>query len=99
MENQGSQHTPEAHALSAQLPEDFAKRLATKIIVTNERERDPEKAIEDVSRLIIRNVGQPDRERLFVDTVDILLEGQETMRYAGISWVSVTLDHQGEERF
>ncbi|MBI3992615.1 MAG: hypothetical protein HY342_05035 [Candidatus Lambdaproteobacteria bacterium] len=99
MENQASQHTPEAHALSAQLPEDFAKRLATKIVVTNERERDPEKAVQDVARLIMRNVSQPGRERLFADTAEILLEGEETRRYAAIGWVSVTLDHQGEPRY
>ncbi|HEX9842188.1 MAG TPA: hypothetical protein VGC20_05535, partial [bacterium] len=99
MENQASQYSPAAHALNAQLPEDFAKRLATKIVVTNERERDPEKAVEDVSRLVMRNLSQPGRERLFVDTVDILLEGAETHRYAGIAWVAVTLDHQNEPRY
>ena len=99
MENQASQHTPQAHAREAQLPDDFAKRLATKIIVTNERERDSDKAMEGVSRLIMRNLSQSGRERLFMDTLDILLEIEETSRYAGIAWVSVALEHQGEPQY
>ena len=97
MEQQASQEAARARARS--LPNDFANRIATKIVVTNERERDPEKAIQKVADLILRNLGQIHRERHFVAAMDMLLEGQETARYAAIAWVSITLEHQDEARY
>ncbi len=81
------------------LPNDFSNRIATKIVVTNERERDPEKAIQKVADLIWRNLGQVGRERNFIAAMDMLLEGQETARYAAIAWVSITLEHQDDAKF
>ena len=81
------------------LPEDFANRMATKIAVTNERERDPEAATQKIGLLILRNLGSEDRLPYFLDTLDILLDQEEGQRYAAIAYVSVALPAQSPGRF
>ena len=52
------QDTPQAQASGPQLPDDFHKRIATKIVVTAERERDTEVALQNIASLVIRNLRQ-----------------------------------------
>ena len=81
------------------LPDDFASRMATKIAVTNERERDPEAATQKIGFLILRNLSAEDRLPYFLDTMDILLDQEEGQRYAAIAYVAVALPAQSPGRF
>ena len=73
------------------LPADFASRIATKIIVTQERERDPEAAALKVSSLITRNLNVEGRHSQFLEATRIMLEDEDTQRYAAVSWASLHL--------
>ena len=77
-----------------ELPPDFAKRLATKIILTNERERDPEAAQEKVAQLVYRNLAHPDRLNLMFETVERLITDNETERFAAVTWASLSLERE-----
>ncbi|MDH4225754.1 MAG: hypothetical protein OEW12_08925 [Deltaproteobacteria bacterium] len=76
------------------LPEDFANRLATKIIVTNERERNPEEATFKVASLILRTLGVNNRQSYFIETSEILLAEEETQRYAAVAWASILMERE-----
>ena len=82
-----------------ELPPDFPKRLATKIILTNERERDPDAAIEKVARLVYRNLAQPDRLHLMFETVERLITDNETERFAAVTWASVALEREQHREY
>ncbi|MCZ6559213.1 MAG: hypothetical protein O7A69_15785 [SAR324 cluster bacterium] len=81
-----------------QLPDDFPQRIATKIVVTLERERDPEAALQQIGTLILRNLGVDNRQKYFVDAVETLLEESESKRYAALSYVSISLDPENSTR-
>ncbi len=81
------------------VPDDFASRMATKIAVTNERERDPEEATQKIGLLILRNLSAEDRLPYFVDTMDVLLDQEEGQRYAAMAYVSVAVRAQNPGRF
>ena len=49
------------------VPDDFHQRIATKIVVTLERERDPDAALIQIGTLIIRNLGGQGRHKYFID--------------------------------
>ena len=85
-------------AQSRQLPDDFAQRMATKIVVTLERERDPDAALQQIGDLILRNLGIEGRHKYFVDGMDTLLEEGESKRYAALSYVSLCLDPDNSPR-
>ena len=88
-----------AAAEGRSVPDDFANRMATKISVTNERERDPEAATQKIGLLILRNLSAEDRLPYFVDTMDVLLDQEEGQRYAAIGYVSVALPAQSPGQF
>lgn len=81
------------------LPADFANRIATRIIFTNERERDPEAALEKIADMLLRNLGRKNRVHYFADTLEILEDDPETTRNAGLCIVSVVLDRQDDPRY
>jgi hypothetical protein len=85
--------------LERDLPPDFPQRIATKVMFTNERERDPEAALRKVGEILLRNLGRPTRLRLFIDMVEHLENDEETLRFAGLSFVSIVLERQDEPRF
>ncbi len=103
MEQQGDQATRRRQGsrptVERDLPPDFPARIATKVIFTNERERDPEAAMEKIGEMLLRNVGRPTRLRHFIDAVEILENDSETLRFAGISFISLVLDRQENPRF
>jgi len=71
------------------VPRDFALRVATKITAICEREMDDDVASTRVSELIHRNLFDPDMHMHFLDVVNVLLENEETQKYAGTSWASL----------
>ncbi len=85
--------------LSEELPPDFARRLAQKVVFTVERERDQDAALEKVADMFLRNLGKPGRARQFIDMIEALLENEETARYAGLSWVSIVLHREDDAQF
>ncbi len=80
------------------VPEDFHQRIATKIVVTLERERDPDAALIQIGTLILRNLGIEGRQKYFIDAVDSLLEEEESKRYAALSYVSIAIDPTNNSR-
>jgi len=81
-----------------ELPPDFAHRVATKIILTSERERDPDLAAQKVSRVILRNVSGPERLPYWVEMTEALLEEEEAQRYAAVAWASIVLEKDQNPR-
>jgi len=81
------------------LPPDFARRIAQKVVFTIERERDQDAAMDKVAEMFLRNLGTPERARQFIDMIDALLENEETARYAGLSWVSIVLHREEDARY
>jgi len=81
------------------VPLDFAKRLSQKVVFTLERERDADEANEKIARVFLRNVGQPERVRYFIDMINELLDNDETTRAAAMSWVSIVLHHEDDPRY
>ena len=81
------------------VPPDFAKRLAQKVVFTLERERDADEANEKIARTFLRNLSQPDRVRFFIDMIHELLDNDETTRSAAMAWVSIVLHREDEPRF
>lgn len=82
-----------------ELPPDFASRIATKIVFTSERERDPEEALEKISSMLIRNVGRGNRTRQFIDVLEVLEDDPETLRFSGLALVSLVMDKQEDPPF
>jgi len=83
MESVNSTATPQPSGRD--LPPDFAKRLATKIILTAERERDPDQATEKVARLVYRTLGAPDRISLFYATINLVHYLRKDERIVSVS--------------
>ena len=82
-----------------ELPPDFASRIATKIVFTSERERDPEEALEKISTMLIRNLGRGGRTRQFIDVLEALEDDPETIRFSGLAVVSLVMDKQEDPPF
>jgi len=100
MEQQSQQAKGAANPTDGeQLPPDFANRVATKVVFTNERERDPEEAMEKTAEMLMRTLGKRSRVRYFADMLEILEDDPETSRYAGLSLVSMVMDRQDDARF
>lgn len=70
------------------VPPDFANRLATKIVVINERELDESKAASRTAHLIIRNLSSPEMQPLFIEAMNHLILGEETAKFAAIAYAS-----------
>jgi hypothetical protein len=68
--------------------------LATKIILTAERERDPDTATEKVAKLLYRNLASEDRIPLVYGTTEHLLADQETLRFAAVAWAALVLEKE-----
>lgn len=101
-EDEQPRRSVQGPAPSRQLPPDFANRVATKVVFTHERERDPDRALEKIAGVLLRNVSQPDRLSHMIDVVEVLENDDETRRHAGLALVSVVLNHQEDptyERF
>ncbi len=88
-----------AAQIERDLPPDFAARIATKVVFTNERERDPEAAMEKTAELLLRNLSRPTRVHYVVDVLEVLENDPETLRYAGLALVSLVLDRQEDPRY
>lgn len=97
MESQ-TRNADQSQRAARDVPDDFHQRIATKIVVTLERERDPDAALEIIGELIIRNLGSDNRQRYLIDAVDVLLEEEESKRYAALSYVSIALDAETNTR-
>jgi hypothetical protein len=98
MEQQGQQRHGRP-TIDHELPSDFANRIATKVIFTNERERDPEAALEKIADMLFRNLSRATRIHYFTDTLEILENDPETSRFAGLCIVSIVLDRQEDPRY
>ena len=88
-----------ASILPDDLPADFARRLAQKVVFTVERERDQDAALDKVAGMYLRNLSKPERARLFIEVIEALLENEETARYAGLSWVAITLHRDSDPAY
>lgn len=97
MESQ-TQGGPKDKGSEREVPDDFYQRIATKIVVTLERERDPEAALQMIGNLILRNLEAEGRHIHFVRAVDTLLEEEESKRYAALSYVSIAMDAESNTR-
>jgi len=71
------------------VPKDFAARAAAKITAINERELDEEIASSKVSAMIYKNMNSEELYRYFIDTIDILLAGEHTEKYAATTWTAL----------
>ena len=80
------------------VPDDFPRRVATKIVTTTERERDPDVALHKVADLLHRNLAADDRVQYFPDTIDELLLDDEAKRYAALSYVSLAYDSESNAK-
>src|SRR3970282_759065 len=98
MEHQTRPSSTASH-LERELPAGFPQRIATKVVFTNERERDPEAALRKVGDLLLRNLSRSTRVRLFMDVVQQLENDPETLRFAGLCFVSIVLDRQEDPRY
>jgi hypothetical protein len=96
---QQTRHGGTSQHIDRELPPDFAQRIATKVIFTNERERDPEAALEKIADLLLRNLSRPTRLHLFIDLVEHLENDSETLRFAGLCFVAIVLDRQENPRY
>ncbi len=94
----GTNLEQETPAVSKPVPGDFANRMATKIAVTIERERDPEVALQKIGDLIMRNLSPTDRIPFFIDILEIFLDNEEAQRYAGLSYASIALNPNNDSR-
>lgn len=83
----------------SELPPDFAKRLAQKVVFTLERERDPDEALDKIARMLLRNLAGLERARLFIDMIDELLNNEETARAAAMAWVAIVLHREDDPRY
>ena len=81
----------QAKRKTAEVPDDFAERLATKVIVINERELDDAKVSKKTANLLYRNVSSPDMLMYFPKAIEYLLEGEDLERYAAIAWVAIVI--------
>ena len=63
MEQQSAPRPGQAGRPAAELPPDFARRIAQKVVFTLERERDPDEATEKIANLFIRNLSGLERSR------------------------------------
>ena len=97
MESQTRDQAPSGDSARG-VPDDFHQRIATKIVVTLERERDPDAALHQIAAFILRNLGTEGRHKYFVDAVDTLLEEEESKRYAALAYVSIALDAESNSR-
>lgn len=75
-----------------EVPADFANRIATKIILTSDRERDSDLALEKVASVILRNLAAADRLRYLIECTEVLLANDDTRRYAGVAWASFSVE-------
>ncbi len=89
----GAQEAP-----SRAVPEDFPHRIATKIVVTTERERDPEVGLQKVAATILRHLSPADRLPHFFEAMEKLLEDEEAQRYAALSYTSVSINPDAHPR-
>lgn len=99
MEHQTAARPGQAGKPAVELPPDFAKRLAQKVVFTLERERDPDEATDKIARMFARNLSGVERSRHFIDMIDELLNNDETTRAAAIGWVSIVLNREDDPRF
>ncbi len=74
---------------AANVPKDFAARVATKIITINERELDDVVAAERVAALVNRNMNADEMYVYFVEAMEILLSNEETLKYAATTWTAL----------
>jgi len=81
------------------VPRDFALRVATKITAICEREMDESVATTKVAELVFRNMFDPDMHMHFLDVTNILLENEETQKYAATSWASLIWHEDENARF
>jgi len=99
MEQQTAPRTGAAGKPAAELPPDFARRISQKVVFTLERERDPDEALDKISRMLIRNLPGLERSRYFIDMIDELLNNDETTRAAALAWVAIVLHREDDPRF
>lgn len=81
-----------------QLPDDFPQRIATKIVVTTERERDPDLALQKIATLVLRNLGTGNRYPFFIEAMEKLLEDDEAQRYAALTYTSLAINPEANPR-
>lgn len=81
------------------VPSDFAERLATKIIVINEREMDDLKRSTKIADALYRNLSKPEMQSYFDDCIFYLLNHEETPRYAAIAWASLIIQNDDHPEY
>ncbi len=77
------------------IPKDFAQRLAAKITSINERELDDDVASSQVAAIIHRNMNSPEMYSFFLETIETLLQNEDTQRFAATTWTAL-LWHEDE---
>ena len=73
----------------ANLPKDFAGRVATKIVVTNESEPDSAVAAKKVAALVHRNLNTKALQSKFVSVIGTLLGNKNTSKYAASTLIAL----------
>jgi hypothetical protein len=99
MEQPSAPRPGQAGRPANELPPDFARRIAQKVVFTLERERDPDEATDKIANIFIRNLSGLERSRLFIDMIDELLNSEETSRSAAMAWVAIVLHREDDPRF
>lgn len=91
--------TPAASLNAKPLPDDFHQRIATKLVLIVERERDSEIVLQKLASTILRNLHQEGRIPLFYRAMEFMLKDPESHRYASLSYTSlvVDLEHSAEQ--
>jgi hypothetical protein len=85
-------------ASNSGLPDDFPQRIATKIVVTTERERDPDVALQKIAVLVMRNLAVQERHPYFIEAMEKLLEDDEAQRYASLTYTALSLNPETHPR-
>lgn len=71
------------------IPETFAKDLATRLVVLFEKEVDPKAAAVTTSDFIYKSTNTPQKLPYFIDALEMLLDNQQSQRFAALSWVAL----------
>jgi hypothetical protein len=71
------------------IPDNFVKDLATRLVVLFEKEVDPKAAAVSVSKFIFESTNTVKKMPYFIDVLEMLLDNQQTQRFAALSWVAL----------
>jgi hypothetical protein len=81
------------------IPESFAKDLATRMVVLFEKEVDPKAAAVTVSDFVYTSTNTLKKLPYFIDALEMLLDNEQTQRFAALSWVALVNESVNTEDY